>query len=796
MQGSKINNIKGGNQMNVDFIKSKCSAMKRDIKEIEDGNNINLNRTAINLTALEFDDDALQYLCLGGIEETKAKELIANWKTKAMHCYGCTKMNCSEEHILQCQGQLKHNSEGQISNNMYDICSKHKLESLERETELEGEIDMIINDIIEGKKKISDNEIINLFAELSFLNKSKTDYFIKELADNNIPTKNLVNKITILKNKKDSLSEETERELPEILKPYKDQLTVEGFMINEEGELFEKVETTNGTLYKKIANGVPLVTGRIIKDDSVERISYYELFFIINGEQKTSSITIPAQDISSSQWLYTYLGTEVILSSNGMYDKLRLFIMESAKGIEETKMSYKLGWVKGENKQGYGFLYNGTCIGNDSINACVIPEFCAYKHIEAKSVNIKDAYKTLNMFMEKLIPDKPEITNVLFSHMLNSILLTKTRSLGIPCKFVIWLYGKSGSYKTELGKLLISFFGQCDVIPANFQDTPASLEKKCCLTSDCLLLIDDYAPSSSISEQRAKLGKANLITRNIGDRISKSRARSNMELAKVYFPNGNIIVTGENLIDGYSTLSRHFSINLIKGDVDVKILTKLQENKHKLAKFLEYFILYVKAHIMDKCDFDLLKDFKAYRDDFRNVKSHARFAEAGAQLMLSYQIFIQFLIDNKLISESEGTEMRNKFKHYVEMTIDNQNLIINSEEPVYLFIQALKQLIGGRELPVVNPNNISNEGQACIYREDNMYYLLPSLVYERVCGHLMRKGQMFNITERNLWKSLSDEKIIEVQEHKEARAPYKFKKQLGGTQVWCIKIKKETLDNI
>lgn len=129
-------------------------------------------------------------------------------------------------------------------------------------------------------------------------------------------------------------------------------------------------------------------------------------------------------------------------------------------------------------------------------------------------------------FVTNLMTYKKGSMRALCNYSTGSILTTKLMQLGIPSKFNIWTYGMTGSFKTEVGKLCAGFFGKTDNPASNFQDSPASMELKMHLASDSLLLIDDYCPSSSASEERSKISKANMIMKNIGDRVSRGRAKS------------------------------------------------------------------------------------------------------------------------------------------------------------------------------------------------------------------------------------------------------------------------------
>ncbi len=98
-------------------------------------------------------------------------------------------------------------------------------------------------------------------------------------------------------------------------------------------------------------------------------------------------------------------------------------------------------------------------------------------------------------------------------------------------KFVLSLIGKTGSRKSTLAALALSFFGSFTAteLPLSFQDTANSIVHNSFALKDVLTCIDDFHPGSRLEE--AKLtDTAQRILRAYGDRAGRARLRPDASL--------------------------------------------------------------------------------------------------------------------------------------------------------------------------------------------------------------------------------------------------------------------------
>ena len=157
------------------------------------------------------------------------------------------------------------------------------------------------------------------------------------------------------------------------------------------------------------------------------------------------------------------------------------------------------------------------------------------------------------------------------------------KAAGCEPKFVLLLSGKTGSRKSTLAALMLSFFGKftASELPLSFRDTANSILHNAFALKDVLTCIDDLHPSSRMEEPKMN-GTAQAIMRAYGDRTGKGRLRADSTPMESRPPQGNAIITAEFAPDiGESGTARYFALELKEKDVDLKNLTSYQNEAAK-----------------------------------------------------------------------------------------------------------------------------------------------------------------------------------------------------------------------
>lgn len=346
----------------------------------------------------------------------------------------------------------------------------------------------------------------------------------------------------------------------------------EPFSISRNGELCINL---NGKKEELLSNCIVVPTKLIEVIDGVSSVMKVELTAIITDKITMKSVVINMEDLKTSRWIDLYFGLDLMLYPiSRAYESLKLFIKSLNKIADKVTEFQMIGWHKIDKD--WVYLHSGGVLSGDKKKYKNIYSNLSDYNIEINNSKRKDAYDEVM----KLLDIAPrEITLPLLCYTLLSFVNTPLKSINCEPNFILWLHGETGSRKTTIALLFSSLFNKSNSkVPASFKDTKAAIESKAFEYKDSVLIIDDYHPSSNRMEKIDMESKAQFLIRSIGDRIGKARMNRDMSMQDIRLPRGLAVVTGEDFIDGHSSIARCISIPINRDDIKLKKLTNSQKN--------------------------------------------------------------------------------------------------------------------------------------------------------------------------------------------------------------------------
>lgn len=797
----------------IELLTKNCERFKDIYNDLVVGNEVKPNAFSqwlITLVGTGYKDAAKSLVDRFVGEEEKELYLndIQKYVEEGYRPCSCLKHDCTEEEIRACQGKLSYNNgqgdDKKVNNSCAFFITPNKVSDACKIDLAIDIADEMLDEAISGNRTILMEE--NSIEALSILYKKANIKYMKvidELKEAKIPIgdlKKLVEKNN-KKQEKDNANSigvpATEDDVCDVLKPYISFFESPSDYMSKDGTIY--TQDKDGEI--AVSNFFPLITEKLIVDDGKEPEVYYNVTPICNARTEMDSILIPALTFKSSSWVFKKLGNKAILYSAKHYDAVRRLAQIVAREVPEYKIIGYMGWQdssKEEDKPDYSYCFSGGSIGETQsvVKVSEMQELNGYK-FNLNPPSMEECFTSFKM-LETLVPDHQEVMHTLIAHAFSSILVHKLEQEGIMPKHLVWVYGCSGSFKTSVALVVLSLFGVMENPPCTFIDTVNSIEKKMHLAKDGLLLIDDFFPASTPNEANQKNSKASIVTRGIGDRIGKARAASNMVLQREYRPRGNVLVTGEDCPTGFSTTSRHLSISLNRGDVDVSKLSQLQNSAHLLNGLMVHFILWVKKTIMDNPESSLKPRIIEIRDNAQNSNHHRRFAMSVAHLQLAYELLMQFFMEYNLLSEEEVKAKTEASYESFMSVAEEQNRLMQNEDVADRFMTALAEMISTRAIEPKNvdlPRTILSNNNVC-YDDDNYYYFVPSSTYAEVIRFYQLKNEPLMMTERMLWKMLDDKGYLLRQKSADSdkHVEYKVRKTIGEKSMRVIGVKKALLD--
>ena len=525
----------------------------------------------------------------------------------------------------------------------------------------------------------------------------------------------------------------------------------------------------HGQTRKRLCNFAPYIIEQVTKNDGTNSATWITLGGTQEDGEVLQPITIRGIELGSFDWLIDRWGAGCFLEvTNNVKEHVRVAIQKTARHAKKTTIYTVTGWRK--LRDGWHYLMPG----DDDVTMELPGKLEAY-HMERNYSYCDIA--TAGCLLEQLAAPE-EVTYTMLAHVFSSPLKHFLKMAGCEPKFILWLIGKTGSCKSSVSAVMLSFFG-CftgTTLPVSFQDTANSINEQAHMMKDAPIVIDDFHPCDP-QEQNKMTATAQKLIRNYGDHTGRARLSSRCELMAARPPQGNAIVTAEFPPDiGESGTARCFTIELKPGDVDLQTLSAFQElaadgtlNRCGFAytewlreSFLcdeETESTFVKA---------LRALFEKYRSEFNGsgMRSHGRVAENVAWLQMGFHFFLMFLEHHLGYGEAYLTQMEEKFKDILYRVARRQSDAINLDKPTHLFLRKFYAMLESGQFYLKNRKSLAPDevqpGICVGYYDTERTYFFADLAHRLVRKLCNDQGENFTISCRSLLKALAEEGLIET----------------------------------
>ncbi len=531
--------------------------------------------------------------------------------------------------------------------------------------------------------------------------------------------------------------------------------------------LLETKNSKQGPYDRKLCNFTPWIVTEITRDDGVETTTRIRLRGIHQSGRSLPEIEIPASELAGFNWLAQHWGMDCILEvGQSVKDSVRYAIQTTAKHADRRTVYAVTGWRRIDGE--YHFLMPG-----DNDCSVALPGKMNGYFME-RSYDMTDIQVAASLLHQPLAPE--EILFPLLAFTFLSPLNHFLKRAGCEPKFVLFLVGKTGSRKSTLAALFLSFFGRFTgaELPLSFRDTANSILYHTFALKDVLTCIDDLHPSSRIEEQKMN-ATAQAVMRAYGDRTGKGRLRADASPMESRPPQGNAIITAEFAPDiGESGTARYFALELKAGDVNLEILSHFQSAAAAgvLSRCMCGFLEWLKSRFF--ADSDLEQEFLRVlrlwfverRDAFSKsgVRCHGRVPETVAWLQLGMDFFLLFLKETGCLTDDECAEIQSRFKIMLYRLAAKQSESIEEDRPTHKFIRKLYALIESGQACVLRKNHLSDfiPGNCIGYEDEDYFYLHNEIVHKAVRKLCEEQGETFTVSSKSLLKALAEEGFIET----------------------------------
>ena len=534
-----------------------------------------------------------------------------------------------------------------------------------------------------------------------------------------------------------------------------------------DGNLCMEVNSKQGTYDKKLCNFTPYLISEITVDDGVETTKRLKLGGTLAGGRKLPEIEVGGSDLGSFNWLLDKWGVDCVLEvGKNIKDNVRHAIQLTAMGADKKSIYTVTGWKKIDGHWHY-LLPNDSRF--DVELSGKLKRYC-----KEQTFNDQDIANV--WLMDTIPPVKKEILYPLIAYTFLTPLGEFMKKAGCEPKFVLFLVGHTGTRKSTLAALFLSFFGQftSSDLPLSFRDTANSILHNAFTLKDVLTCIDDFHPSGRLEETKLT-ATAQSVMRAYGDRTGRGRLRADSTLMESRAPQGNAIITAEFAPDvGESGTARYFSLEIKDGDVDLDNLSAYQSEAERggfrrcMNAYTEYLKTFYLSTQADEKEFvaSLKTKFREARDSFikAHPDCHGRIPEAVACLKIGFDFYLDFMEENFMMNPITADGKRQEFLKFIYAQAASQSRSVTSDKPTHIFVKKLYSLLeSGQAYVMKRFEQYEPTGGSFVgWEDDDYYYLncdLSLKAVKRICDD---EGTRFTITLRGLLRSLAEEGLIEL----------------------------------
>ena len=535
----------------------------------------------------------------------------------------------------------------------------------------------------------------------------------------------------------------------------------------ENGCLCEIRQTAKKVYERKLCNFTPWIVSEITVDDGVETSTRIRLAGIHESGRALPEIEIAAEELGNFNWLHKHWGIDCILETgSSVKDSIRYAIQTTAPEAERQTVYTVTGWK--EINEEYYFLMPGDSERTVSLAGKM------QGYTMKRNFCVEDATRTLGMLLSKVAP--PEVMLPLLAYTFLTPLNHFLKLAGYEPKFVVFLCGKTGSRKSSLSALVMSYFGNFTGtdLPLSFGDTKNSILYHTFALKDVLTCIDDFHPGGRQEETRMTESVQGIM-RAYGDRAGRGRLRADASPMESRPPQGNAIITGEFPPDiGESGTARYFMLELREGGVDLNLLSNCQEYaaSGSLQRCMFGYLEWLKeTYLKDdesvkKFTASLKRAFEEKRAAFQNsdILCHGRIPEMVAWLQMGMEYLLKFLKAKLNLDDAELLEFQNRFQSILYKLAERQAESITQDKPTHKFVRKFHALLESGKVCVLDKNRPCDFiPQSCVgYEDDEFFYLHSEVIHKEVRKLCDEQGESFTISQKSLLKALAEEGFIET----------------------------------
>lgn len=505
---------------------------------------------------------------------------------------------------------------------------------------------------------------------------------------------------------------------------------------------------------------------------------------------------IPSDEFDAMRWVTKNLGVRLVVRAGASTrDHVRAAIQELSPAMEERYIYEHTGWITLADV-GLVYLHAGGAQSASGLREDITVDLPGLLSRYCLPPPPTDATRRAairhSLSLRHLLDDGAMVP------LLGGTYLAPLRPFlpHDPPVFVLWLYGPTGSFKSETAALCLNHYGpefSGTTLPGSFTATANALERMAFATKDALLVVDDFHPATNRKESESMAATVSRLLRGVGNGTGRARMNSDTTARPDLPPRGVVLATGERLPDGHSTSARMFLVTLAPARDATAMAARLTEAQHHREDYALAMSGYLAWLAGQDAAFapTLRERFHTLRTKAQTAGAHARQPGAVAHLMLGWEVFTTYAHEAGALTRDERDTVLLQVWAQLTTAAAAHAASLQTLRPDQRALDLLRDGFAGKRayletLHGEEPSDGADWGWAreserdglglhqpvlrrppggvlLGYVADEWLYLLPEATYQFLSKASRDAGQVFPVELKTLLKHLDEAGMIGVQ---------------------------------
>lgn len=554
------------------------------------------------------------------------------------------------------------------------------------------------------------------------------------------------------------------------------------YLADEQGSFSIQYDREGNPKRNKLANYTASIIEEICLDDGIN----IERRLTLSGQcsdKELPPITLTVEQFDAMKWAVSHWGTFCLTSPTYMAAQKLCYAIKALSNaggeIDRFNAYAHTGWrtISGE----FHYLSAGTVLtesGGRSDVAVQIDRLEDFCSLPPPSINAGDATEAARASYECLscAPFAVAISLIGCAYL-------APLSEALKIDFTLWIEAPSRSHKSSYAGLINAHFGPAidyHRMACNWTDTATAIEHALFTLANTMVVVDDFAPKESRSEQDRLEGVATRVIRLVGNRASRGRGTTTGGRQEGKPSRAMVVATGEQYPKGESINSRLFGVTLGKHQVDICKLGQLQEKARNglLARSMSDYICSLASDHANQCQ-QLAEHWRQWRTQAMQSGLDGRLPDQLAFIYLGFNQALNHWKKHGVIDEPEAKRLAAQAWDQLLTTAKEHGRRIRRSQPVDDLIDVLSSILQTGQSHLCDviydkaPSNnaslygwVNGEAKGLklgwVDETKGQIYLLPTAFKEAYAEAKRKTGEALTISWASLTRQMVERGIMQT----------------------------------